>query len=339
MIEPYDSTYVILVCPSQCICIHVCFDSMVNIRCSRCHPHVMNPFIFHSWLLCVALVSLAQSLIIDSGGSRCQTSLHQGVLPEILYESERILAICKPSGISHHDDNEEGSGIMSLIRKHQASGEIGYHGRIYGVHRLDRVTSGVLLFAKDPHTAGILSAKFREGEITKCYCGISTKKPTVKKQGLVKGNMIQGRRKSWLLTRDSEANSDNYAKTRFFTTGLTSIATHLINAEIQPKTLILFLPFTGRTHQVRVAAKSVGLPLLGDPVYKDGNSNCVEAPRTYLHASALHFELDEDETVTIWSQPPFGSLWDFAGSEQFDQRVRDNVRKHCGCDALVDLLS
>lgn len=299
----------------------------------------MLPLIFHSLLLCLAPASQVQSLVVDASVSRRQTSLHQGTSPEVLYESDRILAICKPEGISHHDDNEEGSGIMSLIRKCQASGEIGYQGRIYGVHRLDRVTSGILLFAKDPATAGVLSAKFREGEITKCYCGISAKKPTTKKQGLVKGNMVQGRRKSWLLTRESEANSDNYAKTRFFTSGLSLLEDHLIDAEIQPKTLILFLPFTGRTHQIRVAAKSVGLPLLGDPVYKDGNSNGAPAPRTYLHASALHLELDAEESVTIWSQPPFGSLWDKSGREQFDHRVREIVTKQCECDAIVENLT
>ena len=278
-----------------------------------------------------------QSLAFDASGSRRQTSLHQGASPEVLYESDRILAICKPNGISHHDDNEEGSGIMSLIRKCQSSGDISYQGRIYGVHRLDRVTSGILLFAKDPATAGILSAMFREGEITKCYCGISAKKPTAKKQGLVKGNMVQGRRKSWLLTRESEAKSDNYAKTRFFTSGLSLIEDRLMDAEIQPKTLILFLPFTGRTHQIRVAAKSVGLPLLGDPVYKDGNSNNGAAPRTYLHACALHLQLDAEESVAIWSQPPFGDLWDNSGRELFDQRVREIVAKHCECGPIVEI--
>lgn len=52
------------------------------------------------------------------------------------------------------------------------------------MYQLGRVTSGVLLFAKDPHTAGILSTTFREGEISKCYFGMkSTKKLAVEKQG------------------------------------------------------------------------------------------------------------------------------------------------------------
>jgi 23S rRNA-/tRNA-specific pseudouridylate synthase len=262
--------------------------------------------------------------------------LKQHAAPAVLYESGRVIAVCKPEGVSHHDDGNVDSGIVSLIRSHQASGEIEYQGRIYGVHRLDRVTSGILLFAKDPTTAGILSTKFRNGEITKYYCGISGKKPVKRKQGWVQGNMVKGRRKSWLLTRDLEAESDNFAKTRFFTAGLSSLTGQLVDTEIQPKTLILFRPYTGKTHQIRVAAKSVGLPLLGDPVYKDGSSKDKEAPRTYLHACALHCELDNEEVITVWSPPPFGDLWDPSGKELFDQNCREIVGKHCDCDAISE---
>jgi tRNA pseudouridine32 synthase/23S rRNA pseudouridine746 synthase len=294
----------------------------------------MQPFF---WLL-LCFGGTVQSFVVDGVGRRHQTVQTQvQAAPAILYESDRILAICKPTGISHHDDGEEDSGIMSLIRKCQASGDIDYQGRIYGVHRLDRVTSGILLFAKDSTTAGILSNKFRDGQITKYYCGISAKKPAKKKQGWIQGNMVKGRRKSWLLTRDSEGESDNYAKTRFFTSGLSALANQLVDTEIQPKTLVLFRPHTGKTHQLRVAAKSVGLPLLGDPVYKDGSADDKEAPRTYLHACALHLELDDQE-VTIWSPPPFGGLWDSPGSAQFDQCFREVVDKHCDCGAITEKL-
>jgi tRNA pseudouridine32 synthase/23S rRNA pseudouridine746 synthase len=276
------------------------------------------------------------------------TSSHHPLLPAptILYESNRILAIHKPQGISHHDDGDPGSGIMSLVRSHQQSeqqGDIAYQGRIYGVHRLDRVTSGILLFAKDAETAQVLSQKFRDGEIAKYYCGISGKKPTKKKQGWVRGNMVQGRRKSWMLQRDSDEKK-NFAETRFFTSGLSSLAEYSIDYVAQPpKTLILFRPHTGRTHQLRVAAKSVGLPLLGDPIYKDGsssqqNDNDALAARTYLHACALHFELD-DEDVTIWSPPPFGdSLLNSEGIQQFNDIVERLVQKHCDCDAITEKL-
>lgn len=283
--------------------------------------------------LVLSILTLLQAncFIVEQPGTRVVTELRQTKAISVLYESEQILAILKPEGVSHHDDGEVGSGIMSLVRKQQANGQIVYQGRLYGVHRLDRVTSGILLFAKDSETAGVISTKFREGEISKYYCGISARKPKKKKQGWIKGNMVKGRRKSWLLTREGTC-TDNYATTRFFSSGLSTLADHLMGEEEQPKTLLLFRPYSGRTHQLRVAAKSVGLPLLGDPTYKDGN-DCSDARRTYLHACALHFTLDDDD-VTIWSSPPFGGLWDSDGQEGFEQLYRQLVRKHCDCESI-----
>lgn len=59
----------------------------------------------------------------------------------VLYESDDVLAIDKPPHISHHDDDQE-IGILSIIRQQQKEERISYQGRIYGVHRLDKVTSG-----------------------------------------------------------------------------------------------------------------------------------------------------------------------------------------------------
>ena len=106
----------------------------------------------------------------------------------IIYENDRLLAIDKPHGISHHDNTASSSGnelgILSLIRKQQATNTFPYPHRLYGVHRLDYVTSGILLLAKDITTANLLVNKFRNKEISKWYIGISGRKPTKKETGL-----------------------------------------------------------------------------------------------------------------------------------------------------------
>jgi len=84
----------------------------------------------------------------------------------VLFESNRILAVDKPEGIPHHDGEDE-LGIPSLLRQAQAHGKLDYKGRLYGVHRLDRVTSGILLLAKDAEMASTLTRAFREGNVTK----------------------------------------------------------------------------------------------------------------------------------------------------------------------------
>ena len=303
-------------------------------------------------------------LLLPPSSSFCAPQQHSSRIESsipipILYESARILAINKPTGIPHHDENNSNKdnnepGILSVIRQQQSNGAIEYSGRLYGVHRLDRVTSGILLLAKDKEMASILAKAFQNGNVTKYYTGMSAKKrPANKKQGWVKGSMVRGRRKSWYLTRQTQTDKNNYAVTRYFTAGLAGLTPNGNNnnnnnslidesSHVLPKTLILFRPLTGRTHQLRVAAKSLGLPLQGDPIYSDGEGTATTVithgnTRTYLHATGLHVDLEHEESVTIWSPPPFGHLWTNDGGG-FNMALGQLVEKHCiDCDPLLRL--
>lgn len=266
--------------------------------------------------------------------------LASALVPRVLYESERVLAIHKPPGISHHNDDATGElGIVSQLRLHYNSENDNM--RLYGVHRLDRVTSGILLFAKDAEMASILSAAFKEAQVIKYYVGISNRKPKKKKQGWIKGDMVRGRRKSWYLTRE-EKDKSNFAVTRFFSAGLGGLDKHRLPTKEEesqsPSTCLLFRPHTGKTHQLRVAAKSVGLPLLGDPIYGDSGSDS----RTFLHAAAIHLPLEDEEhePVTIWCPPPFADLlWEESGNDSFDHILENLFQKHCESPEILSLIS
>lgn len=148
---------------------------------------------------------------------------------------------------------------------HQA-GEV--LGDCYPVHRLDKMTSGLLLLAKSSQAAAGLAELFKQHKIQKYYLAISADKPK-KKQGWIKGGMARSRRGQWRLTREQ----DNFAKTQFI-----SFA--------HPKgRLFVLKPFSGRTHQLRVALKSIASPILGDELYSGA-----KAQRGFLHAQALCFE-------------------------------------------------
>jgi len=280
----------------------------------------------------------------DDGGTR--TSEDESKVTElkvsVLYESDGILAINKPQGISHHDDGQyDGElGILSLLRQAQTRGDLDYQGRLYGVHRLDRVTSGILILAKNAKMASTLTRAFREGQVTKYYVGVSSKKRTKKKQGWIKGNMVRGRRKSWYLTRGKDNDSfTNKAVTRFFTASLASLRHSAVDQEAPAMTLMLFRPYTGRTHQLRVAAKSVGLPLIGDPIYSDGTDSTSDAKRTCLHACAIHIDLDNEEPVTICSPLPFHHLYrSKEATEAFNASLSQLMQKHCDCDPILALM-
>lgn len=300
----------------------------------------------------------------------------------VLFESKRILVIEKPHGVSHHSEDDE-LGILATVRNQLqtypplSTDECAT--RLYGVHRLDKVTSGILIFAKDEEMAGLLSKAFREKKIVKYYTAISAKKPKKKKQGWVKGNMVPSRRGTWKLldtkkktsiSGTKNKSSDNYAATRFFTAGLGKV-NELFLSEIEkernndelksPKTVMLFQPITGKTHQIRVAAKSVGLPILGDERYegvsaKNEKSESIHRiQRTYLHATALHLDMADiglpaEGLLTVVSKPPFTNLWGNIdnetndvedkipnkASEEFSNILSNLMKKHCECENILN---
>ena len=301
-----------------------------------------------------------------------QHNVNQWDIP-ILYEDDRLLVVNKPSGISHHNHGDE-LGIVSYLQQQQPqtirNNDNNNNTKLYGVHRLDRVTSGILLLAKDAQMASELSEKFRHQEVTKYYAGISAKKATQKKQGWVKGEMQRGRRKSWMLKRRKTNNDErerretnnegaleaaaqkrtktkttqSLAVTRFFTCGLGATTASLSSPP--PKTCILFRPYTGKTHQLRVAAKSVGLPLYGDPTYRDGLSSLSDATssttstsRTCLHAMAIHIESLSStggQPLTIWCYPEFANVFGYDDDEPFRTAFSKLIHKHCDTPALLE---
>ncbi|KAL7490851.1 hypothetical protein ACHAWT_000919 [Skeletonema menzelii] len=329
-----------------------------------------------SFIILSLLPQCASSFATQPSSSSAAAAAAPIITPDniqlpILYENDHLIAISKPPHIPHHDDPQSHQlGILSLLRHQQQSHTFAYPSRLYGVHRLDRVTSGILLLAKSSTVANALVTKFKERQVTKYYMAVSGKKPRKKKQGWVKGRMVLGRRGSFKLVNtenkkeEDEMSSGNYAVTRFYTAGLGNLPlSPLVQQEVDdeeeqgsslssstassaiPKTAILFQPHTGKTHQLRVAAKSVGLPLLGDGRYGGGRVYlCCSVgnnddrttrdtellfDRTYLHAAAIHFELDGEE-VCIYSPPPFGHL--FSSSSELEDVFVGMMKKHCRDD-------
>lgn len=199
------------------------------------------------------------------------------MLLDVVHDAGDWLALYKPAGINMHSEDGE-AGIVVL-----ASQQLGHE--LFPVHRLDKVTSGLLLMAKTSAAAARLSKLFAEHRIQKFYIALSTAKPA-KKQGWIKGDMAKGRNGSWLLKRTLE----NPAVTRFIT--------HF--DEASGRRLFLLMPKTGKTHQLRVALKSLGSPIEGDSRY--GGS---PADRTYLHAFALQWQ-DEDGLHQLTALPQSG---------------------------------
>jgi tRNA pseudouridine32 synthase/23S rRNA pseudouridine746 synthase len=169
--------------------------------------------------------------------------------------------------------------------------------RLWPVHRLDKATSGLVIFAKTAAAAATFGELFSQHKVEKHYLAIALGKPK-KKQGWVKGDMEKGRNGSWLLTR----NLNNPASTYFTSTALES-------EQKLAKRLYLVQPKSGKTHQIRVALKSLGCPILGDKRYKGA-----EAERCYLHAFSLSFAW-QDKIMSFQCEPIQGEWPDLSKIE------------------------
>jgi tRNA pseudouridine32 synthase/23S rRNA pseudouridine746 synthase len=238
--------------------------------------------------------------------------------PHIILNHPKLLAIHKPHGIPFHQTKEGSPGIMSTLHHLQQQSSspdsFNYQGPLYPVHRLDQVTSGILLLAKDPSSANQLIQLFRSQKIVKYYVALADRKPK-KKQGTIRGGMKKGRNGSWMLTRpDNNSNNSNkddtssslpVATTRFISKGIPPTTdNHHHHQQRRPGLRAYLLkPETGKTHQLRVAMKSLGTPILGDTRYANAVAASQEV-RTYLHCAAVRFLLDDGELIQIVHLPP-----------------------------------
>jgi len=179
-------------------------------------------------------------------------------------ENEHFIVINKEAGINFHSEDGE-FGVVVAAEKF-------LNKKLYSVHRLDKMTSGLLLLAKSSAVANELSSLFKAQTIQKFYLAISDKKPK-KKQGLIKGGMQKSRRSMWKLT----SNKENLAITQFFSYPL-----------LEGKRLFIVKPKTGKTHQIRVALKSLSSAICGDHLYAETPANY---DRGYLHAYQIIFTL------------------------------------------------
>jgi len=186
---------------------------------------------------------------------------------KIMTQTDDFIVVAKNAGVNFHDEELQGSGLFSQVKEQMKKQYT--VTELYPVHRLDKMTSGLVLFAKNRKSAQIFGQLFETHAIEKYYLAISDKKPT-KKQGLIKGDMVKSRRGMFKLLRSQS----NPAVTQFFSFNITN-----------KQRLYALKPHSGKTHQLRVALSSIGAPIIGDPLY---NSSSI-ADRGYLHAYALRF--------------------------------------------------
>ncbi len=210
---------------------------------------------------------------------------------DILYEDNHCLAVMKPARRLTAGDETGDASVLDLAkaylkRTYDKPGNV-YLGL---VHRLDRPTSGVLLFARTSKAAGRLSAQFQSGTIGKVY------------QAIVEGTRSadQLELSDWLL-KDRAQNSVRVVAPQTPGAKLCRLGFRTVETT-GTRRLLEVRPHTGRSHQIRVQLAARGLPIWGDRKY---GSLRRFGGKIALHAGSLSFQHPtKDETITISAPAP-----------------------------------
>jgi len=185
---------------------------------------------------------------------------------DIIFENEQFIAINKPAGMLSIPDRTQSEQSLKDILKEK-------YGNIYTVHRLDKGTSGAIVFAKDEDTHKQLSALFEGRDVTKKYLGLvhgMVTPPT----GSIDAAIIEHPAKNGKMV--------THAK------GKTSLTDYEVLENFKMFSWVQFQIHTGRTHQIRVHMQHIGNSIVCDDLYGDPTP-------VYLSAIKRNYKLSKNE--------------------------------------------
>ena len=202
---------------------------------------------------------------------------------KIIYEDDYLIVVNKPAGLPVLPDGWEKNSTYLIKQLEERL------GKVFIVHRLDKITSGVMVFARNAETHRALNIQFENHEAQKTY------------HALLEGNPKWDEK---IAKHPLRANVGHKHRTMVDNkNGKPSETRFRMIKRYPASALIEAKPMTGRTHQIRVHAYALGHPLLGDTLY--GAQTTSGIPRAMLHAQALSFiHPATDETVKFSAPHP-----------------------------------
>ena len=235
---------------------------------------------------------------------------------EILYKDEHLVAINKPSGLLVHKsmiDRHEIYFAMKMLRD-----QIGQW--VYPIHRLDKPTSGVLLFALDSDSARLMSEQFSAHNIQKTYLAVV--RGYTEEKGIIDYALSEKLDK--IADKKAKENKEpQEAVTEYERLDIVELPYAVGKYDRTRYSLVKLLPRTGRKHQLRRHMKHISHHILGDTKYGRGEHNKFireqyDCHRLLLHANTLeivHPYSGERLKITASPDETFKSIFDKFGWE------------------------
>jgi RluA family pseudouridine synthase len=186
---------------------------------------------------------------------------------DIIYKDEQILIINKPAGLSVLPEgwDKDATYLVKTLEEQ--------YGKIWVVHRIDKVTSGIIIFALTAEAHRSLNIQFEKHQVEKTYHAILNGVPKWDEKTTKFPLRVNVGHKHRTMVDDKN--------------GVRSETRFKILKRYYASALVEAMPMTGRTHQIRVHAFALGFPLLGDILYSAPETNIISRPA--LHAYSLKF--------------------------------------------------
>lgn len=216
----------------------------------------------------------------------------------VLYHDHDVVVVNKPEGLSSITHEGEPDSTDRLVQRWLTQTDRRSAGPLHIVHRLDKVTSGVMIFARNRHGMLLLKEQFRAHSVGRFYLAIANGAPLA---GRIEGRIVRDR------------GDGIRGLTKEWNRGVHSVTDVEVLEQLRGCALIRCRLETGRTHQIRIHLASRGAPLVGEPLYIKGLSGSfLEAPRVMLHAAFLSFEHPTKRTQMRFEVPIPRAFEDFA---------------------------
>ena len=216
---------------------------------------------------------------------------------KVIFEDNHLIAVNKPNGILVHEDKYKTVTLEAMVKSYI---KVRYKkpGDVYlaTLHRIDRPTSGIVIFAKTSKAAARMSKLFSDKKIQKSYLAIVDEIPNPLAGKLVH-YLVKNTEKNVVKAYDHEKKGSKKAELNYELIG-----------EIDNKVLIGVDIITGRPHQIRTQFKKLGIPINGDLKY--GSALSFSDQSIALHHRKMTFiHPVKKEPVTITADLPNNIIW------------------------------